>query len=89
MRRPLVDDVVRYGQTFRPPLPRKECEKFMDFYESKGWKVGKNPMVSWMGALRNWRRTWMENNVKLHVGKHAPTHAERTSQMLNQSGLNL
>lgn len=24
---------------------------FVDFYDSKGWKVGKNPMVNWKSAL--------------------------------------
>ena len=25
-------------------------------YESKGWKVGKNPMKDWKAAVRNWER---------------------------------
>ena len=32
----------------------KDHEKFYDFYESKGWKVGKNPMKDWKAAVRNW-----------------------------------
>lgn len=31
-----------------------EAEKFLNYYESNGWKVGKNPMKSWRAALRNW-----------------------------------
>ena len=30
--------------------------KFVDFYESNGWKVGKNPMKDWKAAVRNWER---------------------------------
>lgn len=33
---------------------REEAEKFWDFYESNGWKVGKNPMKDWKAAARNW-----------------------------------
>jgi hypothetical protein len=29
---------------------------FFDYYESNGWKVGKNPMKDWGAALRNWSR---------------------------------
>ncbi|MCD8288153.1 MAG: hypothetical protein LUC18_04855 [Porphyromonadaceae bacterium] len=30
--------------------------KFFDFYESKGWMVGKNRMKKWHCALANWAR---------------------------------
>ncbi len=31
-------------------------EKFLDYYESNGWKVGKNPMKDWKAAVRTWER---------------------------------
>jgi hypothetical protein len=31
-----------------------ESEKFCDFYEMKGWMVGKNKMKDWKAAVRNW-----------------------------------
>lgn len=31
-------------------------ERFFDFYESKGWHVGKNKMKDWKAAVRNWIR---------------------------------
>lgn len=31
--------------------------RFYDYYESNGWKVGKNPMKDWRAAVRNWSRT--------------------------------
>jgi len=31
-------------------------ERFIDFYASKGWMVGKNKMKDWMAAVRNWER---------------------------------
>lgn len=30
--------------------------RFIDFYESKGWMVGKNKMKDWRAAVRNWAR---------------------------------
>ena len=31
-------------------------EQFIDFYESKGWFVGKNKMKDWKAAVRNWEQ---------------------------------
>ena len=31
-----------------------EAKSFCDFYESNGWKVGKNKMKSWQASVRNW-----------------------------------
>lgn len=31
-----------------------DAERFVDFYASKGWMVGKNRMKDWKAAVRNW-----------------------------------
>ncbi|MDY4755259.1 MAG: DUF6291 domain-containing protein [Candidatus Faecousia sp.] len=31
-------------------------ERFVDFYTSNGWRVGKNPMKDWKAAVRSWER---------------------------------
>lgn len=31
-----------------------ESERFFNYYESNGWKVGKNPMKNWKAAASNW-----------------------------------
>ena len=46
-------------------LPRAEGERFFNYYESNGWKVGKNPMRNWRSAMANWKRTFDERNPKL------------------------
>lgn len=33
-----------------------DAERFMDYYESNGWMVGKNKMKDWKAAVRNWER---------------------------------
>ena len=59
----------RRGARFSPPTA-KEVEdyahsqgltgldpgRFVDFYASKGWKVGETPMEDWRAAARNWSR---------------------------------
>lgn len=31
-----------------------QAERFFNYYESNGWKVGKNPMKNWKAAVNNW-----------------------------------
>lgn len=33
---------------------KDESQKFINFYEMKGWMVGKNKMKDWKAAIRNW-----------------------------------
>ena len=35
-------------------------QAFIDFYESKGWMIGKNKMKDWKAAVRTWERTQKE-----------------------------
>lgn len=37
-------------------MPMNEAERFFHFYESNGWKVGRNPMKSWPSACANWKK---------------------------------
>jgi hypothetical protein len=55
---PTIEEVTREAQKI--DLPDTEAKKFWLFYDSKGWKVGKSPMVSWLSALAGWRIRWME-----------------------------
>jgi len=61
------------GVRFRPPtlveaidwgllheLPAHECEKFHAYYQSNGWKVGRNKMKSWRDAMTHWKLVWLE-----------------------------
>lgn len=33
-----------------------DAQRFLDFYSSKGWMVGKNHMKDWKAAVRTWER---------------------------------
>lgn len=33
-----------------------DAERFIDFYESKGWMVGKNKMKDWKACVRTWEK---------------------------------
>jgi hypothetical protein len=36
-------------------------QRFVDYYESNGWRVGKNPMKDWKACVRTWKQ---QNNEK-------------------------
>jgi len=40
------------------------ADSFINFYESKGWMVGKNKMKSWQAAIRTWEQRDNRNNGK-------------------------
>jgi len=51
--KPTVEEVSEYC-TERGN--RINAQNFVDFYESKGWKVGGSPMKNWKAAIRTWEQ---------------------------------
>lgn len=50
---PSLEEVTRYKNERHSLV---DPEAFIDFYQSKGWMVGKNKMKDWKAAFRNWER---------------------------------
>lgn len=44
----------------RMSLPETQARQFWLYYESIGWKVGKNPMKAWRCALAGWQLRWQD-----------------------------
>ena len=44
----------KYGSNVADTLINDQAESFLNYYESNGWKVGKNPMKNWHCAIGNW-----------------------------------
>ena len=40
------------------------AEQFYDYYESNGWKVGKNSMKDWKACVRTWERNGYDKPIK-------------------------
>jgi len=49
-----------------------DCEAFVDFYESKGWKVGNSPMKDWKAAVRTWVKRDAAKPKPAQVCPHPP-----------------
>ena len=58
MQRPTVWEVENFCRT--QGLLLVDAQRFVDYYEANGWKVGRNPMRSWQAAARNWQRREMQ-----------------------------
>jgi len=52
--RPTIEQVKL--QAAKIGLSDSEAEKFFNYYESNGWRVGRNPMKSLPHAMANWRK---------------------------------
>ena len=52
MTRPTPQEVQAYALTIGFKL---NGDWFCDYYESKGWLVGRTPMKDWRAAVRTWK----------------------------------
>ena len=51
MKKPTLKDVQNYCKERNNNV---DAEQFINFYDSKDWKIGKNPMKNWQAAIRTW-----------------------------------
>lgn len=65
--RPSQDEIKAYvsekGYTFDPGA-------FFNFYESNGWKVGKNAMKNWKAACKTWQQREKDNPSRPKLKDH-------------------
>ena len=52
--KPSISDIKQYCIERNNKV---NAEQFFDYYESNGWKVGKNSMKDWKAAVRTWERS--------------------------------
>jgi hypothetical protein len=62
-----------------------EAEKFVNYYTSNGWKVGKNPMKSWSAAANN----WITNTKQYAKGTSNNQRKLTKGEQFNLDGYNL
>lgn len=49
--KPTLEEVTDYCTQRKN---RVDAQKFINYYEANGWKVGRNQMKDWKAAVRNW-----------------------------------
>ncbi len=58
---PSLEEVKKYCEERKNTI---NPQSWIDFYESKGWMIGKNKMKSWKAAVRTWEgRERQENKI--------------------------
>ena len=55
--KPTLEEISAYCQERNNSV---DAQRFFDYYEAKGWVVGKSPMKDWKAAVRTWERNESE-----------------------------
>lgn len=64
-KKPTLEEVQAYCSERNNNI---NAEKFINYYESKGWKVGNSPMKNWKACIRTWEiRNRQENKTEKDV----------------------
>lgn len=69
-KKPTLEEVKEYCKERNNDV---NPQKFIDFYESKGWYVGKNKMKDWKACVRTWEKS----------AKPLPTWFDKTNELEN------
>ena len=91
-----VKEKVKVSRGFSPPN-LEECmstfeeagsttdegEKFFNFYESKGWMVGRSKMKNWKAAARNWIKRNNDERRQKNPTKTSPSRDEFDNYIRN------
>ena len=56
--KPTLEEVKKYCEERQNYV---DYQNFYDFYEAKGWMVGKNKMKDWKACVRTWERNSKKN----------------------------
>ena len=61
------------------------AEHFFDYYESNGWKVGKNSMKDWQAAVRTWEKNSYTNTTKQTKKTNTEQTLDAIYKVMNES----
>lgn len=62
--KPTLEEIAAYCEERKNGI---SAQQFMDFYESKGWKVGNQPMKDWKACVRTWEQRHKNENKSTKV----------------------
>lgn len=85
-RKPSLDEIRAYcserGNKVDP-------EAFINFYESNGWRIGKNPMKDWKAAVRTWEQREKEIPKRKRENRRESVYAHNLKVMDEMYGTNM
>ena len=80
-QKPSLEEIRLYCQERNNSV---EPEKFFDFYESKGWVVGKSPMKDWKAAVRTWEQRGPETTRAIYSPRQKKSVFEQNLEVIDQ-----
>lgn len=84
--KPTISDIEQYCIERNNNV---NAEHFFDYYESNGWKVGKNSMKDWKAAVRTWERSeYRKPNSKKNSKEDAINVVKELMEEYEQSATN-
>lgn len=60
--KPILEEIKTYCSERKNSV---DADKFINYYDSNGWKVGRNPMKSWQAAIRTWEKSSFDKPTKI------------------------
>ena len=79
--KPSISDIKQYCMERNNNV---NAEQFYDYYESNGWKVGKNAMKDWKACVRTWERNGYDKPIKKKNNKQDALNDMR--DLMNEYG---
>lgn len=82
---PTVEEVYNYCQERNNGI---DAETFVDYYESKGWMIGKNKMKDWKACVRTWEGKRKERTQAIKNPNPVPEESP-FKRMLREEGYSI
>jgi hypothetical protein len=76
--KPTVQDVIEYVLEIGSTV---DAKSFWDYYESNGWRVGRNPMKDWRATVRQWQSRNQQGNYSNGKPQQRKTSAEQREEL--------
>ena len=73
-QKPSLEEVQAYCQERGNGV---DAQRWFDYYESNGWRVGKNPMKDWKATVRTWERNGYDTQKGKKNGQRSDTESDR------------
>ena len=79
--KPSIEEIRLYCQERNNKV---DPERFFNFYESKGWVVGKSPMKDWKAAVRTWEQRRPETTRATYQPRQRKSVFEQNLEVMDQ-----
>lgn len=82
--KPTTDQIREYAKEINFIELVNHPQKFLNYYQSKGWKVGKTPMKCWKATVRTWQDNERgDNKIPAQQQNGSVPDAEATKRLLD------